>query len=43
VTVMDGVERAAEDADFFQTILFVATALWAVFVSGGDMKSTVTL
>jgi hypothetical protein len=41
--VMNRIERPAEDANLFQTILFVATALWAVFVSSGNMKSRVTL
>ena len=41
--VMNGIEGPAEDANLFQTILFVARALWAVFVSSGDMKSRMTL
>ena len=41
--VMNRIESAAEDADLFQAILFVATALVAVFVSGDDMKLAMTL
>lgn len=43
VTVMDRVERAAEDADFFQAILFVATAYWPCLFPAVNMKLTLTL
>jgi hypothetical protein len=43
MAVVDRIECPAKNPEFFQTILFVATALWAVFVSGSDMESTVTL
>jgi hypothetical protein len=36
--MMDRIECPAEDADLFQTILFVATALRAMFVSSGNMN-----
>ena len=41
--VMDRIESAPKNSDLFQSILFVATALWDVFVSGEDMKLRGTL
>jgi hypothetical protein len=43
VAVMDRVERAAEDADFFQTILFVAKAYWPCLFPAVNMKLMLTL
>jgi hypothetical protein len=41
--MVDRIECPAENANLFQTILFVATALRGVFVSNGNMKSRVKL
>jgi hypothetical protein len=43
MAVVDRVERAAEDTEFFQTILFVAMALWPCLFPALDMKFTVTV
>jgi hypothetical protein len=39
VSVMNGVERTAEDADLFQTILFVAMAPWPCLFPAPNMNS----
>ena len=41
--VMNRVESAAEDADFFQTILFVAMAPWPCLFPAPNMKFMMTL
>ena len=43
MTVMDRIECPAKDADFFQTILFVATACGPCLFPAANMKLTLTL